>query len=297
MNDRIRYADNRGTRIAYERMAAGGEPLVLVTGLGSQMVFWPDGFCRRLGAAGFDVVRFDNRDTGLSDRFTSHTPRNPWVALVGRTEAPPYDGDDMADDGFAVMDALGWPSAHLVGISMGSALVQYMAVHRPHRVRSITCISTLVQGHPLKMLAQLRYGAHLKLMRQRFPDTREGKIDRQVAIIRAMAPKDAPFDDTWAREAVAIAYDRGIDDSAQSRHLAALRRSRRTLRYSEISAPTTVIQGSDDPLVKPSAARAVAELIPDARFVLLDHLGHGVPPSRWDDLVAAITDNSRRATP
>jgi hypothetical protein len=100
------------------------------------------------------------------------------------------------------------------------------------------------------MLTQLKYGAFLKLSRLKFPDTREGKIDQQVAIIKAMAPATPPFDDTWARAAVAIAYERGIDDTAQSRHLTALKRSRKKLGYSEIAAPTVIIQGVDDPLVK-----------------------------------------------
>jgi pimeloyl-ACP methyl ester carboxylesterase len=298
----VQYADNRGTRIAFERCGEpGGEPLLLVTGLGSQMVFWPDGLCEKLHSAGFDVVRFDNRDTGLSQRFTSRRSRNPWIALLGRTEPPPYDGDDMADDGFAVMDALGWPSAHLLGISMGSALVQYMAARCPERVRSVACVSTIVWGNALKMASQLKYGTFLKLSRMRFPDTREGTIDQQVAIIAAMAPQSPPFDDTWAREAVAVAYERGFDGSEQSRHLTALKKTRRkrsraglTSLYQDITAPTVIMQGTDDPLIKPSAARAVADRIPGAELVMLDNLGHGVPPHQWDTLVQIVRDNADR---
>jgi pimeloyl-ACP methyl ester carboxylesterase len=292
----VLYADNTSTRIAYQRFgSSGGEPILLVTGLGSQMVFWPEGFCEELQERGFDVVRFDNRDTGLSTRFSSTKAVNPWLALIGRAESPPYTGANMADDGFAVMDALGWDSAHLVGISMGSALAQYMAVRRPDRVRSVACISTIAQGNPLKMLSQLKYGTFLKLSRLKFPDTTQGKIDQQVAIIRAMAPADPPFDDTWARQAVAVAVERGLDDAAQSRHLAALKGNRKELAYSKITCPTVIVQGVDDPLVRLSAARAVAALIPDARFVSFDRMGHGVPPHLWTALASTIQDNAARA--
>ncbi|MEI8080500.1 MAG: alpha/beta hydrolase [Actinomycetes bacterium] len=291
----VQYADNVGTQIAFQRFGQpGGEPLLLVTGLGSQMVFWPDGFCEQLASRGFDVVRFDNRDTGLSTRFSSAKVVNPWLALVGRAEPPPYTGEAMADDGFAVMDTLGWQSAHLVGLSMGSALVQFMAVRRPERVRSVACISTLVQGNPLKVLTQLKYGTFAKLSRLKFPDTPQGKADQQLAIIRAMAPSDPPFDDSWAREAVAVAVERGIDDAAQSRHLAALKNSSKGLVYSKISSPTVIIQGIDDPLIRLSAAQGVAARIPNARSVSFAHMGHGVPPHLWPDIAATIQDNAAR---
>lgn len=291
----VLYANNAGTRIAYQRFGRpGGEPLLLVTGLGSQMVFWPEGFCEQLQERGFDVVQFDNRDTGLSTRFSSTKVVNPWLALIGRAETPPYSGADMADDGFAVMDALGWESAHLVGISMGSALVQYMAVRSPDRVRSVACISTVAQGNPVKMVSQLKYGTFIKLSRLKFPDTTPGKIDQQVAIIRAMAPADPPFDDTWARQAVAVAVERGLDDAAQSRHLAALKGNRKELVYSKITSPTVIIQGIDDPLVRLSAAQGVANRIPGARFVSFDHMGHGIPPHLWPDVATTIKDNASR---
>jgi pimeloyl-ACP methyl ester carboxylesterase len=294
---RVQYADNGGARIAYERCGdSRGEPLLLVTGLGSQMVFWPEGFCEQLHREGFDVVRFDNRDTGLSTRFPGRQAANPWRALLGRTEPPPYTGDDMASDGFAVMDALGWQSSHLVGISMGSAIVQYMAARRPQRVRSVACISAIVTGSPLRILAQLKYGTFLKLARQRFPDTPQGRVDRQLAIIAAMAPKDLPYDDTWARNAVRVALQRGLDGADQARHLTALKRSSRRMRYGDIKAPTVIIQGTDDPIVRLSGARAVAERIQGARLVALDRMGHGVPAARWPDLAEAIRENADRAT-
>jgi pimeloyl-ACP methyl ester carboxylesterase len=292
----VQYADNAGTQIAFQRFGeAGGEPLLLVTGLGSQMVFWPDGFCEQLAQRGFEVARFDNRDTGLSTRFTSTKVVNPWLALVGRAEPPPYTGEAMVDDGFAVMDALGWRSAHLVGLSMGSAVVQFMAMRRPDRVRSVACISTLVQGNPLKVLTQLKFGTFAKLSRLKFPDTPEGKADQQIAIIRAMAPSDPPFDDSWAREAVTVAVERGIDDAAQSRHLAALKKIGGDLDYAKISSPTVIIQGMDDPLIRLSAAQGVAARIPDARFVSFAHMGHGAPPHLWPDIADAIADNAARA--
>ena len=260
------------------------------------MVFWPVGFCSILRDSGFDVVRFDNRDTGLSTRFASSTVVNPWSALLGHGKAAPYSGEDMADDGFAVMDALGWTSAHLVGVSMGSALVQYMAIRRPDRVRSLACISALVRGNALKTLTQLKYGAVARLARMKFPDTTQGQIDRQVAIIRTMTAVEEGFDESWATEVARQAVERGIDDSAQSRHLAALKESGRAADPVRITAPTVIIQGIDDPLIRLDAARNAANSIRGAQFVPLPGLGHGIGANRWPDIVATIRANADRAT-
>ncbi len=134
------YARNKDVTIAYETFGdlAAGEPLLLITGLDSQMVWWPDGLCELLAGRGFAVVRFDNRDSGLSTKFGSARKENPFLALLGRT-TPSYSTLDMLDDAIAVMDAVGWKSAHVLGASMGAALAQVLALYHPDRVRTMTC--------------------------------------------------------------------------------------------------------------------------------------------------------------
>lgn len=134
----VSYASNGGVKIAYQTLGpADGEPLLLIMGLTYQMIWWPDGFCRELTAQGFAVARFDNRDCGLSTHLTS-PPRGIAATLLGRG-APAYRIQDMADDVIAVLDALGWDSAHLLGESLGATIAQATAIRHPARVRSLVC--------------------------------------------------------------------------------------------------------------------------------------------------------------
>ena len=180
MSAETRYTQNKDVTMAYETFGdlVAGEPLLLITGLDFQMVWWPDAFCQQLADRGFAVVRFDNRDSGLSSKFESAKQENPFLALLGRTK-PSYTTLDMLDDAIAVMTAVGWASAHIMGVSMGAALAQAMAVCHPARVRTLICAGGVpadVRG--LGALRYIKFGFFAKVRKIRPSTTREQQIGR-----------------------------------------------------------------------------------------------------------------------
>ena len=284
------FARNGDVSIAYEIFGdlESGEPLLLIMGLDFQMVWWPDAFCEQLVANGFAVVRFDNRDTGLSTHFESPRRQSPWRALVGSTR-PPYTGADMLGDALAVMDAVGWASAHVMGASMGAALAQALALLHPDRVRSlISCVGGPVTAGPLRLLSYVKFGFFKEFRRFRKATTADDEIANLVAIYRALASPGFPFPEQWARETAALAHARGPrDPRTTQRHIAA----GRTLRLpplSRVSVPTLVIAGLDDPLIKVRASRDVAKQIPGSVFVAYPGMGHNLPEELWPDIISRI---------
>ena len=293
------YAHNGDVRIAYEVFGdpASGEPLLLVMGLDFQMVWWPDGLCRLLVEHGFAVVRFDNRDTGLSTHFASPARRSPWRALLGRVP-PGYTLTDMLADMLAVMDAVGWRSAHVMGGSMGAALGQALALLHPDRVRSLVSCLGLPAGSPtLKTLTYLRLGIFRRLARLRPGTSREEQIELLVEISRALSSPGYPFPEEWAREVATLSHDRSPrDPTTTQRHLAA-GRAVRLPALSGITAPTLVISGEDDPLVKVRGGRDTARAVPGATLVTYPGMGHDLPAQLWPDVVERVVANARAALP
>lgn len=283
----IEYAANGDVSIAYETFGStAGEPLLLVLGLDYQMVWWPDAFCERLAEAGYHVARYDNRDTGLSTHYPQPPDGSPWRALLGRTR-PLYTIADMAADGLAVMDALGWRDAHVLGGT--SAIAQAMALLHPGRVRGLTlCMSSPATAGALRTLRYLRFGVFREFRRLPTATTPEQEIDNLVAIYRAQASPGLPFPEDWVREAATLSHTRAPrDPRTTQRHLAA-GRAVRLPPLSTITAPTLVVAGADDPMLKPSAGRDLAAQIPGARFVEYPGVGHDWPESIWDDVIARM---------
>jgi pimeloyl-ACP methyl ester carboxylesterase len=294
----VSTARNRDVEIAYEAFGqAGGMPLLLIGGLDFQMVWWPEGFCQALADRGFAVARFDNRDAGLSTHFTSAAKENPWkVLLHGSRARPAYTAADMTDDGVAVMQALGWESAHVIGASMGAGLALGTAIRHPARVRTVTTIA----GIPPSVAAVLRYvkfGAFLKLSLMRQPDTDEGAIEGLVAVMRAMASPNHPFDGQWARSTAEISHQRSPrDPTTTQRQLAAGRASLAMFRrLDQITAPALILHGADDPLIRPSAAAALARAIPGARAVVYPAMGHELPEHLWRTAADAVAQHASSA--
>jgi pimeloyl-ACP methyl ester carboxylesterase len=290
----VQFALNGDVRIAYETFGApGGEPLLLIMGLDFQMVWWPDGFCDALAERGFHVARFDNRDTGLSTHFASRTRENPLTVLFRGWPDPPYTGYDMVDDGLAVASALGWNSLHVMGGSMGSAIGMGTAILHPERVRTLTCLLTA----PLRRIDTVRYlkfGTFRRFARIRQPDTDEGAVRTLVEIARLLAAPGEPFDETWARHVAEISHARSPRSRGTTQRQLAAGRAADDLprRVGEITAPTLLVNGAEDPLVRPSAAAALARRIPGARAVVQPRMGHTIPEAVWPalaDLVAAHT--------
>ncbi|GAA4541499.1 alpha/beta hydrolase [Pseudonocardia xishanensis] len=285
----IEYATNGEVRLAYERFGGDGEPLLLIMGLDFQMVWWPDAFIERLVEAGFAVVRFDNRDTGLSTSFAPLERPAPYKALLGGV-APAYTARDMLDDVLAVLDAVGWRSAHVMGGSMGAGLAQALAMEHPDRVRTlVSAVGAPVDVGILRTLRYVRPGVFRTLARIRPGDSDEEQIDALVEIYRAIASPGYPFPEEWAREAARISHARHPRDQATTQRQLAAGRAHRYPSLSTITAPTLVISGRDDPLIRLQAGRDTARRIPGARFVVYPGMGHAIPAELFDEVVGEIS--------
>jgi len=276
------FARNGEVEIAYETFGtADGQPLLLLSGLDYQMVWWPQALCTALAERGFHVARFDYRDNGLSTHFAAAVRGSPWRALLAGARTPPYRGPELVDDILAVQAALGWTSAHLLGVSMGAGLAQLTAMLHPERVRTLILISGIpVGGNPLRMLPYLHLGTFAKLATRRYGSGREQQERMLVDVLRATCTDTYPLDEDWARRTAAESYDRRPPDpAARQRQLAALRATKTPEGgLARITAPTLVIHGESDPLVRPAASRALTRAIPGTRLVTYPGMGHGLPP-------------------
>src|ERR1700761_2840096 len=220
MPSEIKYARNGDVSIAYETFGdlGSGVPLLGIMGLDFQMIWWPDAFCAMLADQGFAVARFDNRDTGLSTHFSSGEKQSPWRALLGGTK-PVY----TILDALAVMDALHWKSANVMGGSMGGALAQALAIYHPNRVRSvISCMSVPADSSPLRLLSYIKFSIFRQFRRLAADDPRESQIELLVSIYRAISSPGFPFPEQWARAAAALSHERSPrDPTSTQRQLAA----------------------------------------------------------------------------
>ena len=264
--------------LCFDSFGDPGDPtMVLIMGLGFQLVHWPDELCRRLAAEGFHVVRFDNRDAGCS----THLPG-------GR-----YALEDMADDAVGLLDALEVESAHVVGASLGGMIGQTMAIRHPGRVRSLASLMSTT-GRRGKGRTSLRVFRHALT---RGPRTEEEAVERRVRVFTSIGSTGFAQDVDELRRATALAFQRDPDsrDGRRRQHRAVRRARDRTEALGRVSVPTVVIHGTVDPMCHPSGGRATAEAIPGARLLLIPGMGHDLPPGAWPLLLSALTDNARRA--
>jgi pimeloyl-ACP methyl ester carboxylesterase len=291
---RPRYARNGAAEIAFEELGgAGGEPLLLIMGLGVSRFWWPPGLAGELAARGFHVAAYDQRDAGESTHFPGAGAGSPVAAALRRRSAA-YTAEDMTDDAVAVLDALGWDSAHLFGHSMGGQLAQRTALRHPRRVRSITSSASLPSD--VTGLAAARYvhlGLVARLARMRFPEGRNGDIALGLAVARAVASPGYPFDEAEARARIERDLVSGVrDTAAQSRQAGAKWHG---ARLSELRIPALVLHGERDPLLRPAAARRTAAAIEGARLVLLPGVGHDLPAAVWPRVAAEVRALAGRA--
>jgi pimeloyl-ACP methyl ester carboxylesterase len=261
-------------------------------GLATQMLGWPDEFCASLADAGHYVIRFDNRDIGLSTHLDDSPPVDLAAVLSGDTSSAPYNLSDMSRDTVGLLDALRLTSAHVVGASMGGMIAQSMAIDYPERVCSLTSIMSTT-GDP--SVGQPTAEATAVLLAPR-PRDREGAIERVVANYRVIGSPGFEFDEAGLRERTARSYDRANDPAGVLRQLAAVRASGdRTAELRSLRVPTLVLHGVEDPLATLSGGLATARAIKGSELITFDGMGHDLPRELWPQIIEAITALIRRS--
>jgi pimeloyl-ACP methyl ester carboxylesterase len=284
-----------GIELEYETFGSPDDPtLLLVTGLTAQMISWDDDFCRALADRGRQVVRFDNRDCGLSTKFDGQVvdPVAVIAARMAGQDLPPvpYDLSDMAADAVGLLDHLGIDRAHVAGASMGGMIVQTMAIEHPERLLSVTSI--------MSTTGDQRYGAAsseaLDVLLSPPPDDREGAVARAEQA-RVWTSKRY-FDLGRAQELAGRSFDRAFCPEGSARQLAAIHASGdRSEMLRDVAVPMLVVHGLDDTLIDPSGGRRTAELVPGAHLLEVADMGHDLPRPLWPLLVAAIIGHSEVA--
>ncbi len=278
----------RGIELCCEMFGDPADPpILLVMGLGMQMVHWPLPLIAQLVERGHSVVRFDNRDRGRSTHMPFPPPTPPRL-FTRRFGADQYTVEDMALDTVGLLDALELESVHIVGVSMGGMIAQTVAATRPRRVRSLTSIMSTTGS---RRAGQPRPHIYPLLLKPA-PRGREAYVAHMLALLTAIGAPGDVLDTPEGRALVGESYDRDSDPAGTGRQLAAILASgNRTQRLRAIVAPTLVIHGEQDPLIAASGGRATAKAIPNAKLMLVPDMGHGLPERLWPQLVDAVTEH------
>lgn len=278
--------------LVYESIGDASDPaLLLVMGLGMQLIHWDLEFCEGLAERGFRVIRFDNRDAGLSTKINAPVP-NVMRAMSGLRIQAPYLLHDMADDSFGLLDHLGIERAHVAGVSMGAMIAQTMAIRSPERVLSL--------GSMLSTTGDRRVGTPKlrvwSVLMRRAPQQRDAYIEYFLRVFKMIGSPRYPVDEERMRERAAATYDRCHHPAGTARQLAAILASgSRTAALRRLEVPTVVIHGKDDPLVPFRAGVATARAIPGAELVAVPGMGHDLPRELWPRLTDALVKNAERA--
>jgi pimeloyl-ACP methyl ester carboxylesterase len=287
-------AKANGVELEYETFGEPkAQPLLLIMGLGAQMISWDDELCAQLADRGFHVIRFDNRDSGLSTWMEEAGIPDMAAAFNGNPQAA-YQLDDLADDAAALLDALDIRSAHIVGASMGGFIAQLVAINHPDRVLSLTSIMSGPGG--TDEVPPKPEGAAVLLTMP--PPTREERIEQAMSIRRALLGPGDPFDEAFERKRAVRAFDRAYHPIGAGRQLVAiLAATSRMDRLKHVQVPTLVIHGIDDVLVPVENGRLVAEAVPGARLIELEGMGHDLPKRVWPQVLDAIEETAHQAAP
>jgi len=288
---------SNGINIEYESFGSSSNPtILLIMGLGMQMIAWPEQFCRDLASRGFRVIRYDNRDTGFSTKFDGQ--KAPGVgSLMFRSmlRLPirvPYTLRDMADDAAGLLDAIGVETAHVIGASMGGMIAQNFAVSYPRRVSSLTSIMS-TSGHRSLPGADPLVTRHLFWARPSGND-REAVIAHNMRTIEMIGSPAYPVDEESRREMTSTSFDRCYFPSGFTRHVAAIvQDGDRRNRLRKIAAPTLVIHGREDPLVPLAGGIDTAKHIPGAKLEVIDGMGHNLPVELWLKIIDLISDHAK----
>ena len=287
-----------GIDLCYEIFGdANAEPMLLIMGLGAQMIHWDDDVCRQLAARGFRVIRFDNRDIGKSSHLSGGKRLGAVELLKLRflkiPLAAPYKLGDMAQDVIGLMGVLHIKSAHLVGASMGGMIAQEIAITFPERVRSLTSIMSTT-GNPKLPQATREATAILTAPP---PTTREEYFERFAQTWKVLRVGSFPQDEALDRSRAERTYARGLNPAGVGRQLRAILASgSRKERLRQVRAPTLVIHGAIDPLVRPEGGKDTAASIPGAKLLMVEGMGHALPIPMWPQIIDAIDKHAHAAS-
>ena len=298
--DLVPQVNANGLTLEYESLGSPADPaIILIMGLGAQLVRWPITFCQKLVDQGFRIIRFDNRDIGLSTKL-DHLPVPSLTTLMAQRMAGlpmsvPYTLRDMGDDTIGLMDALGIERAHLVGTSMGGIIAQMIASDEPQRVISLTSIMS-TSGN-LALPPPSPAASAILMTRAPHPNYLEAYVQHGLTAMRVLGSPAAEFDEPRARERLITEVNRSYSPAGFARQMAAVIASgdrRASLR--RIKAPTLVIHGADDPLIPLACGKDTAANIPGAELLIIPGMGHDLPPMIHDTIVEGIVGIARRGS-
>ncbi len=279
--------------IAYQRLGElDAPPVLLMMGAGAQMIAWHDGFCAELVKRNLQVIRFDNRDTGLTTHFSNAPIPDFQAVMKGDFSTVSYSLSDMAADTIGLIDFLGFEQMHLVGASMGGMIAQTVAIEYPSRVKSLTSIMSTT-GNP--SVGQPDFAALATIGKPNY-DNREEYIQWRINSLKIIGSLYYPFDEEAAIQNTGLSWDRDHDPLAMVRQLVAVLKSGdRTSLLKKLQMPTLVLHGKLDKMIHVSGGIATAEAIPNSKLVLFEHMGHGLPKPLWSEFADLISERSRTA--
>lgn len=291
-------ANANGIQIEYETFGEpASPPLLLIIGLAGQLIFWDEELCEQLAQQGHYVIRFDNRDVGLSTKFEEagvpDIVQTIETLMQGETVNPAYTMEDMANDAVGLLDALGIEKAHICGMSMGGMIAQTIAINHPQRILSLISIYSHT-GNP--ELPQPKPEA-MKFLLTPPPEDREANIEHTLKLFRTISGSGFPLDEDWIRKVAGQAYDRAFYPQGVGRQFVAiLTQKNRKPELGSVSVPTLVIHGADDPLVPVEGGKDTAEAVPGSELIIIDGMGHDLPHGgAWPQIIDAIVDHTQKA--
>lgn len=287
-----------GIEIAYDTIGPpNGRPLILIMGLATSMIAWPEQFCTMLADAGHFVVRFDNRDVGWSGKLTSAGEPDLQAlmqdAAAGKPMRVPYTLTDMAADTIGLMDSLGMQQAHICGVSMGGMIGQVMAIEHPERLVSLVSMMSTAGAPGLPPSSP----AAMQAMMQMPPTTRNAYQDYMVDMMRIFSNDSDQYDADLQRRLAGLSFDRGLYPAGFYRQMAAILASgNRSPKLKEVRIPTLVIHGDHDSVIPLAHGQDTTGAIPQARLVVVPGLGHGLAfPELWPQIVSAVSAHTEAA--
>jgi pimeloyl-ACP methyl ester carboxylesterase len=287
------FAPSGNLQIAFDERGNADDPaLLVVPGLGNQLIYFADELADMLAGKGFRVIRIDNRDAGHSSVLNDQGVPGPAPMLLGLPRQLRYGLHDMADDAIAVLDHLGIEQAHFVGFSMGGMIVQTVAIRHPERTASLCSIMSRT-GARRDALPGFR---EMVALLRTSPSTQEEYVERLEMLFDVIGSKRYPVNRKRFREIAALGWERGVHRAGTARQLHAINcQPDRTRALGKVKVPTLVIHGSADRLVFPRGGRATARAVPGAKLRVYDGMAHDLPEQLWPQFVAEIDANARRS--